>query len=170
MDLKQNKDRPNRAEERACFMALEKGDIDTVKDFINQYGVDAPVDDGTCLHQAIFHENYELVNFLISAGANPDALYENRITPLIAAIDLKQWDIATLLVEKGANVNLKDGASNSALSKAIFHYNGDDKLIKLLLSKGADPFQDLLNGYKPIDLARSMNLTEILKLLTNEKT
>ena len=167
--MKQNNELPIHTEERACFAAAKQGDINRVTAFIERYGVDAPVDGGTCLHQAVFNGQYALVSFLLKSGANPDALYENQVTPLIAAIDRMHWDIARLLVRQGANVNLKDAQNNSPLSKTIFFYHGQDELIKLLLSRGADPFQDLLDGYRPVDLAESMKLHHLLELFNKHK-
>jgi ankyrin repeat protein len=170
MDSKQNKTKPSYAEERECFVALQKGDLGKVFAFVNKFGVDAVVDGGTCLHQAIFTNNENLVKQLLESHANPNALYENRVTPLISAIDLHHWSIAKLLVLNGANIDQKDALNNSPLSKAIFHYDGQDEFISLLLSKGADPYLDLLNGYRPIDLAKSMQLQGLLELLNKEKT
>ena len=164
MDLKQNK-KPDYNEERDCFMAIKNNNLEKLSAFINNYGVDAPVDDGTCLHHAIFNNNLRLTKYLLDKSANPNALYENRITPLIASIDLNFWDIAKVLIENGADVNLKDEKNNTPLSKAIFHYEGNPDLIKLLLSMGADPYQNLAEGYTAVDLAKSMRLTDILDLI-----
>lgn len=169
MDLKQKRS-PDYHEQRDCIRAIKNQDIEKLAAFINKYGVDASVLNGTCLHQAIFNNNYLAVKFLLDHQANPDALYENNITPLLASIDLNFWDIATLLIQYAADVNLKDGQNNTPLSKAIFHYKGDPLFIKLLLAKKADPHLNLLDGYTAIDLAKSKNLKDILEIIDKNPT
>jgi ankyrin repeat protein len=168
MDLNQNQDKLYKQEARDCYNAIKNNDLAELARYAEKYGVDAPLEDGTCLHQAIFNNNYPTTEYLLKASADPDALYDNSVTPLIAAIDLKFWDITGLLVKFGADVNLKDGKNNSPLSKAIFHYRGDAGLIQSLLLRGADPYQELIDGYTPMHLAESMGLKGMMLQLIDK--
>jgi ankyrin repeat protein len=91
---------------------------------------------------------------LLDAGASIDAATPKGITPLLGAIINGHYDVAWLLVEKGANVNLNDDTNRSPLYAAV-HFNimpesnrpspydfenehSAYQLAELLLDKGAD--------------------------------
>jgi len=91
---------------------------------------------------------------LLDAGANIDAATATGITPLLGAIINGYYDVAWLLVQRGANVNLNDETNRSPLYAAV-HFNimpesnrpspydfenehSAYELIELLLEQGAD--------------------------------
>jgi ankyrin repeat protein len=91
---------------------------------------------------------------LLDAGASIDAATATGITPLLGAIINGYYDVAWLLVQRGANVNLNDETNRSPLYAAV-HFNimpesnrpspydfenehSAFELIDLLLEKGAD--------------------------------
>ena len=154
--------------ENRIYSAIKNNDLQDLSDFITQYGVNAPVDDGTSLHQAVFNNKVEIVKYLLDKKADPDALYKNGYTPLIEAIDRQYWEIARLLIQYGANVSLKDEKHSSPLYRAILRFNGDTSLIKLLLKKGADPWEELVQGYTPMNLAQEMGIKPLLLDLINK--
>ena len=96
-------------------------------------------------------------------------LYDDDVTPLIAAIDLKLWDIAKQLIDAGADLNKQDKKGNTPLSKAIFNYTNDNSFIKLLLDKGADPHKELIKGFTAIDMAVNFKLNDVAGLLKKTK-
>lgn len=59
-----------------------------------------------------------------------------NITPLMQAIDEERYDDAKLLIEQGADVNIKDDFGETALTSAARKDNVE--LIKILLDKGAN--------------------------------
>jgi ankyrin repeat protein len=166
MDLK--KPKQNHSDMHNCYLAIKNNDMITLAECVEKYGVDILYKSGTLLHQAIFQNNLEAVSLLLNAGANENALYDNTYTPLIAAIDYKHWNIAKLLIEKGADIHLKDGYHNSPLSKAILRYDGDSSVIETLIKNGADPYQNLVNSYTPMDLAKSMKLANMIQTLIDK--
>ena len=154
--------------EAIIYRAIKNNDLKSLSDFINQHGVNAPVDDGTCPHQALFRNNIDAVKFLLEKKADPNALYKQGYTALIEAIDRQYWVIARLLIQYGADVTLKDEKNNSPLIKAILRFNGDNSLIELLLKKGADPWEELVPGYTPMNLAQNMGIKPLLLDLINK--
>jgi len=58
---------------------------------------------GTLLHNAIQKGDLDLVEFLLTQGADPNAKDDSGITPLDAANVFHQHTIASLLIEKGAS-------------------------------------------------------------------
>ncbi len=94
--------------------------------------------------------NYKgVIDLLVSKGIDIDERQNRgkfRRAPLHLAILDKLRDIATYLIELGADVNLQDFHGNTPLCDATLKYNGeDDFFIKLLMKNGAD--SDLENNY-----------------------
>lgn len=97
------------------------------------------------------YDNYETIEAIISAGANVNfkiSLGGNYIsedsddnvtsTPLITAVRNGKKDIVELLINKGAEINLKEYAGRTALDFAK-----DDEMKQLLISHGAKSGKDL---------------------------
>ena len=92
---------------------------------------------------AIERGNYKLVQRIINKGNDVNRRYvfkDNReniyLYPLLFALEEKQNDIARLLVESGANVNIRDEPQKTTpLMKAVD--NEDVVMVKYLLEKGA---------------------------------
>jgi hypothetical protein len=70
-------------------------------------------------------------------------------TPLIVAASYGQSEAARLLVEKGADVNIRNNDGSSALLAAAFFCR--TKTVKLLLSKGADVNAKNIRGETVLD-------------------
>ncbi len=77
---------------------------------------------GTYLHLAVKMENLEIVSLLLNHGAKTDVMYYGT-TPLQEACNLKQWDIAKLLISKNPSllesiedVTIKNKLANSSQS------------------------------------------------------
>lgn len=90
-------------------------------------------DDGqTGLHYA---DNVEVMEFLISRGANIDAIDEHGRTPLYAAVKDGLLALVTFLVRAGADVNIADANGITPLGVAI--NNDSHKIAAMLRDAGA---------------------------------
>jgi ankyrin repeat protein len=121
---------------------------------------------------------------LIAAGAKVDDPAASGTTPLVVAAHSGHREVASLLLDKGANPNAA-GAGYTALHAAILV--GDAPLVKSLLAHGAEPnaplergtpvrrySQDLafsadLVGATPFWLAARYGDTAIMRLLADAK-
>lgn len=74
--------------------------------------------------------NEEKIKFLLDNGANVNAENVVKVTPLIQAIELGNYSLAKLYIERGANVDAKDTWGQSPMSIAI--KNKDTKIIAYL--------------------------------------
>lgn len=77
----------------------------------------------------------ELVDYLVSKGANTEVLDENGDTPLLIAIRQDNHRLARHLVRQGADVNVIAGDGRSAL--AIAGELNEQEIVRMLLQSGA---------------------------------
>jgi len=90
--------------------AVKTGDVQSVKDFINNKGLKAAMVDKngrTPLHWAADFGQVEVMEFLLSKGANVNATDKFGITPLLAAVYENHKPAVAFLVQKGANKKVK---------------------------------------------------------------
>jgi len=88
--------------------------------------------------------------------------------PLIVACAFKNYDIAKLLLENGANVNAKNDNGETAL--IIAAQNDHTEIVKLLLEKGAkyDPFYKTNDGFTYLMAFARCGLTNYCQELLNK--
>ncbi|XP_054714590.1 myotrophin-like [Uloborus diversus] len=95
--------------------SLTNGDLDQVKDFVENQGVDinASIDGRLPIHYAADYGQKEVLNYLIDKGANIDAKDKYGISALLAAIWEGHTSCVKLMIDKGASKigSTPDGAS-----------------------------------------------------------
>jgi len=163
----------------------KNGDIKGVKSTINEYNIDGIEDKSTgkfisTLHTAIRKKHYEVVKFLLDKGA--DINYTEKDlgwTPIHSAAFSGSLDILTLLIDRGARVNVPSGYGDYPIHLAA--HQGHLDIIKKLVSAGADPDQKsgemvmapdykvmrevsikTSQEYRPIHVALAENYTEVV--------
>jgi hypothetical protein len=126
----------------ALTMAIEKGDVATVKTLLDK-GVNphevancgSGNDPTTPLLCAVKFDQPVVINYLIDKGANPNEVYYT-FTPLSMAASYNKNRIAKVLLERGANPNVSAPYVDKPLKLAA--YKGNIDLMKLLIANGAD--------------------------------
>ncbi len=93
----------------------------------------ADVDNVVMLSSAACQDNLEVLQILLDHGGDINARWHGR-TPLLCALDINSMKVAKFLINKGADVNVKD--NNTPLIYAV--KKGNIEITKLLLDKGAD--------------------------------
>lgn len=133
--------RPNKTDPRIENVScdIEKGDNDKVIKLLSELGIDSGDSDmRTPLIWATFYNNIELLDWLIKNGANLDHQDRNGYCALHFAGQQRSFDSAKLLLDYGANINIRDIHGNPPIWTAIFNSKGDYKLVRLYVLKGAD--------------------------------
>ncbi|MBN2181047.1 MAG: ankyrin repeat domain-containing protein [Sedimentisphaerales bacterium] len=110
------------AEVSSLYTAAYMGDLDKVKAFIDQ-GADIKqkkgMIEGTALHAAAAGGHKEVVEFLISRGADANITNIAGKTALHIAAGAGHLEIVQILLKSGSDVNTKDRMGNTALDLAL---------------------------------------------------
>ncbi|XP_045467265.1 ankyrin repeat domain-containing protein 12-like [Harmonia axyridis] len=129
------------------FCAVEYNRIEQAI-LLLQYGAsmrERDKNDNTVLHDLCSQRgkiNYEMFEFLLDIGCDPNSFGYNRLTPLgiLAKCNPDEIECAKLLIRRGANVNLQDKFGNTPLHRLV--YDCDELHIpaffNLLIKNGAD--------------------------------
>ncbi|MBV8085659.1 MAG: ankyrin repeat domain-containing protein [Chloroflexi bacterium] len=129
----------------------------------------------TPLHWAASSDDVEVAEVLIDGGADVEAPQGSIGTPLANAVGYACWNVARLLVARGARADLLwvaagvgltarvrellDGATAEQVSQALYHAcsGGHRRTAELLLASGADVTYSpqYANGSTPLQAAES---------------
>lgn len=116
------------------ILASYKNNYDVVEFLLDKVkNIDYASNMGTALMAASVKNNLQIVKILLERGANPNITDKNGTSALHYATNFKLYDIATLLIQYNANVELIDMRKKTALDYAIIA--DDDKMIQILKTK-----------------------------------
>lgn len=122
----------------------------------------------SCLIVAAHEGDMETVKYLMDIGVNVNTKSKNGgLTALMAATMNSNKKIMGLLLERGADVNVKTEDGYTALMMAS--NQGDIDIVKLLLNKGADVHANSTSGLNVFDIASENSNPEIMKILLSRK-
>ena len=156
-------------DEMTLFEAAATGKFDVVAHLVFTYpeSINDYADDGfTPLGLACFFGRYEIARYLVLKGADVNLSSNNgfNVFPLHSAAAGNYTDIARLLVENGAQVNVMQQAGSTPLHSAAQH--GNLELLILLLEYGAEVNIRMEGGKLAADLAREKGFEEIADALS----
>ena len=109
-----------------------------------------------------------LSTWLAAQGFSPEDLNStiaNKVTPLMHAARLGEYDIAANLIRCGAEPNATNNDGNNALWLACF--SGNLELIRLLIESGVNPDNQNDNGTTCLMYASSAGKAEVVAELLN---
>jgi ankyrin repeat protein len=128
-------------EKVTLIMAANNGDLSQVQKLLRE-GADPNVHTNsgkTALHYATQSKNVSVVDALLQAGANGNAMAAGNVTPLMLSLDMAfgQPESAMALIRAGADVNVADINGDTAL--IIAATESSNEVFQALLEKGANP-------------------------------
>ncbi|XP_052390260.1 ankyrin repeat domain-containing protein 12 isoform X2 [Carassius gibelio] len=115
----------------------------------------------TPLHMAAIRGDVKQVKELIELGADVNVKDFAGWTPLHEACNLGYYDVAKVLIGAGAEVNTQGLDDDTPLHDASS--SGHKDIVKLLLRHGGNAFQANKRGERPVDVADSQELEQLLK-------
>ena len=150
------------------FEASAAGKFDVVAHliFTHPEAVNLYAGDGfTPLSLACYFGQFEVARYLVLKGADVNLPSKNgfNVYPLHSATAGNYTNIARMLVDNGAQVNVKQQEGSTPLHSAA--QNGNLELLILLLENGADVNIRLESGKLPADLAREKGFDDIAEIL-----
>ncbi len=130
------------------------------------------VDGETPLMRAVYSEDPEAVNLLLSAGAYVNASDKRKDTPLsklVARDPERSVAICRALLKAGANVNQQGDGDETPLLRVLGTSGNKPQataqVIKELLLHGADPNLPSSSGQSPLERAVDRSNLEVVRLL-----
>jgi ankyrin repeat protein/L-ascorbate metabolism protein UlaG (beta-lactamase superfamily) len=146
--------------------AIQKGDVAKVKTLIsnNKELIHMKSEKGqTPLHLAVQNGSQEIIELLLSQGADINARDSEGNTPLITALTLRKADTAKFLLSKGADVRIKNAEDEPAIIVALMH--GMNELIAPILDSGQDVNERFRGNFTALLMAAFTGNKEAVKLL-----
>ena len=151
------------------FEASAAGKFDVVAHLVYSHpdAINEFANDGfTPLGLACYFGRFEVARYLVLKGADVNLPSNNGfgVYPIHSAAAGNYTEIARMLIENGAQVNVKQQAGTTPLHSAA--QNGNLDLLILLLEKGAETNARMEGGKLPADLAREKGFAEIAEILS----
>ncbi|MBC6613317.1 ankyrin repeat domain-containing protein [Hymenobacter sp. BT507] len=134
---------------RRDYLALEQLVTDSTIDLSDDYG-------RTVLSLVSNYGDVVLLQWVLRKGPALDRQDCNGWTALHFAAQAYAVEMAALLLEAGARVDVSDAYGNTALWRATFESRGQGAMLQLLLAHGANPDQPNNNGVSPRQLAETI--------------
>jgi ankyrin repeat protein len=153
----------------SLFEASAAGKFDVVAHLLYSHpdAVNDYADDGfTPLGLACYFGQFEVARYLVLKGADVNLPSNNgfNVFPIHSATAGNYTDIARMLVENGANVNVRQQAGATPLHSAA--QNGNLDMLIMLLEHGAETNVRMEGGKLPADMAREKGFKEIAEILS----
>ena len=92
---------------------------------------------------------------------------KNGWTPLMLCIQKGREEMIDLVLDQNLDINKKNALGNTALFYAVFYSGNSLKLIKRLISMGADPNMKNKAGVSPLILANTMSNEEVKQFMNS---
>ena len=154
-------------QESSILLAVNTNQVELLELFDRHTEIDfnSFLDDGETLFIRAIASSASLamIDLMLERGADPNKKTKHGKTPLLEAIFSKRVDVATALLDAGANPNL--AGPKHPLWPATHAATHDTGLLQLLLARGSRP--NMAPGI--MELATSINSIEAVKVLLEAK-
>ncbi|KAL0459448.1 UNVERIFIED_CONTAM: hypothetical protein Slati_0572000 [Sesamum latifolium] len=146
--------------------AAEIGYVPTLRLLITAgAGIDLVSDYGTPLQRAIAYRRKDAVKVLLDYEADPDFAACEFFTPLLCSIFANSFDCLEVLLQAGADPNIRGGGMNCMTPLGQAAADGATRFVDCLLSFGADPDAVDDSGFTPLEWAALNRHDEVLSIL-----
>lgn len=122
----------------------------------------------TPLNYAVTNSDTSLVEYLISKGADPNELDDDKISAVSWAVIGGRGNVLNVLLSRGANVNPVDKFGMTPLLYAASINLGDTAVMERLIAAGADLKAKNKDGLTALDLAKNYHHGAMVNLLSGK--
>ncbi len=144
-------------------IAIARGDLDKVKEELDKgANINSLAGDGLSTLQWCLGNKTDILEFLLSYGADPNIESVEGATPIMNAVQSNQMEHLKMLIENKADINKQDKRGFTALHRAA--EMGHIEIIKELLQNGAKKEIEA-EGHTALSLAKARNNKEIIEIL-----
>ena len=119
----------------------------------------------TPLHYAVTYGAPDLIDLLVSSGADVNAADHTGLTPLHVAAMIDRSQEARRLVGHNADLEARDSFGDTPLQYAALH--GQLRMVKLLIEAGADTATVNDAGLSPLESARQNRKGHVVEFFRN---
>eukprot|EP01119_Soliformovum_irregulare_P022305 TRINITY_DN7607_c0_g1_i1.p1 TRINITY_DN7607_c0_g1~~TRINITY_DN7607_c0_g1_i1.p1 ORF type:complete len:740 (+),score=210.15 TRINITY_DN7607_c0_g1_i1:1-2220(+) len=119
-------------------------------------------DDKTPLHYAVTRGQHELVDYLLTLGADSSIVDNHGNTPLNTAAFLGDKKSLNILLNKGADLSTQNQDGMTPLHWAVFGRHND--CAELLISRGADTSIENKRGQTPLTIVSALKPKQRTKM------
>ncbi|KAF5585483.1 ankyrin protein [Fusarium pseudoanthophilum] len=128
----------------ALSIAADLNDLDIVECLVSHGADPSRPDYETPLHIAVDWGNFEMVEIILSSRlfSDIDAKGDKEYTALGIATTTGRLDIVSMLLDHGADPNMRNGPQNSGAPLHIAANRGHRSIVIELLRRGADPYPE----------------------------
>ena len=147
------------------FAIYETGTLQEISE--RDFNVNDTLNTTTPLMRAAKRNNADVVNFLISKGADVNAKNKKGWTALLFAASQNTSDVVKLLLDNGADINAKNKDGNNAIICALEHAPRENvsSVVNVLVRYGADKNAVSKNGRKAINyIKNALSDNDFIKL------
>lgn len=149
---------------RALGNAAYGGSLDTVKYLVEEGScMETEGEEATPLQRASAQGHLEIIQYLVTNGANVNTKNKYGYTALMEAAKSGSLEIVKFLVEKGADVDAKDRYSATALIRAAGQ--GHLEVVSFLVKKGACVNQRTTHGQSALSEAAQFDHQKVVQFL-----
>ena len=154
------------SESMDIFDAARQGRLDRVQAILESNPEEVNARDEsryTALHWAAIRAQWEVFQFLVESGSDPNAVGGDGGTPLHWAAHHDRADMVRLLVDRGSDVLLPNQWGRTPLHTAA--RRGCARVAALLLDSGADPNAQTNEGWTALNVAYRSGHSDLVDLL-----
>jgi len=128
-------------------------------------GTEDPSQGASPLILAAERGHKDVVQLLLTSGADPNLADEDGFTPLLDAVDDGHFEVAKLLLDYGADPNIANKV-DGYVPLMYASGSGHEDIVQLLLDRGSDPnVADTMDGSTALQLAVIQCRKHIAQLL-----
>lgn len=122
------------------------------------------------IHAATWNGHINIVETLISVGADVNATDQGGYSPLMIAAQTNDIEMIDLFLAFGADIDYAADCATCEQETALIlaAENGNAETVEQLLLEGADKQKTLQSGQNALDLAKQEDYTDIVELLQAE--